>query len=878
MSIDADAPMARHGRRARAARLLPIAGILAPLAAFAILAVVGASSAAASPGVTCGVSSGTVVVTVAGGSASDALVVTTTGGDFVVDFDGAQTCTSQTLSDSSSPTLQVKETPSAVTPTTFQPGTDAGIRFEGAAGAPTTFDLSAAPAATTIDAATGQATLGASATDTFSGINSYIGSSSGSTQFIAGAGGASFTGQGTDNLLSLSPAPASPTINAAAGTATIGTGTDTFTDVASFIGSNAGSTTFIAGTSSESFADLGSAGGDTVDFSGVATGPSTPLTVNLSGSVVNGQPTSSGVVGATTYSFSTGASNFSSFTGASTGSTRFFAGSSEGSFKGQGTANTLDLSAAPAPTTIDTSSGQATIETVVDTFTGFSTFVGSAGGSTEFIAGAGGTTFAGEGANNSLSIAPALASSTINVGAGTATIGTGTDTFTDVASFVGSNAGSTTFRPDSSTSCTFQGHGTGNTLDLSAAPAATTIDAATGQATLGASATDTFSGINSYIGSSSGSTQFIAGAGQSESFEDPGTIGEDSLDLSHVATNLSAPLTLNLTGGTIGGQPASTAVVGTTTYAFTAGDDFSSFVGSSTGNTDVVAGRASGFAFKGQGNGNTLDLSHTSAFVTLTLGQVGSQSTGGAGPLTLSGSISGVIGSSFGNHLDAGPGTVTLRGGSGADWLQAGSGTDTLDAGSGTATLVGGSGVDTMTGGTGSDTFIPGTGGGKISDTTGVGTLDFAQAKAAVRVNLGTKYTARNHAVLPALLATGGGGKPISLLGLTDLIGSPYRGDILRLGSHPGTITAGKGVGDQLVGSTAGSSTLRGGAGGDTFTSVGPNDHMYGGSGNDTFYADNGHKDFMNGGGGHNVAHIDCVDVLDKTFVKIQKVDKPKSC
>ena len=238
-----------------------------------------------------------------------------------------------------------------------------------------------------------------------------------------------------------------------------------------------------------------------------------------------------------------------------------------------------------------------------------------------------------------------------------------------------------------------------------------------------------------------------------------------------------------------------------------------------------------------------------------------------------------MISSPFGGHLVAGPGTETLRGAKGVDWLQAGSGTDTQDAGSGTAVLVGATGFDTMTGGKGSDTFIPGTGGGKFTDTQGVGTLDFAKATAAVRVNLGTtRYTTRTHVVLLAQLATGGGGKPITLVGLTDLIGSMHRGDILRLGTRSGTITAGNRAGDQLIASTAGGSTLHGGSGGDTFTSFGPNDHMYGAVGNDVFFANNGHKDYMNGGGGHTAAHVDCVDVRDKTFKKIQKGYAPAHC
>ncbi len=126
--------------------------------------------------------------------------------------------------------------------------------------------------------------------------------------------------------------------------------------------------------------------------------------------------------------------------------------------------------------------------------------------------------------------------------------------------------------------------------------------------------------------------------------------------------------------------------------------------------------------------------------------------------------------------------------------------------------------------------------------------------------------------------AKNGYGGTDSLSGIANVIGSNNNGDVIKLGTRPGTITAGNGSGDALVGSPGGSSRMIGGGGTDTFTSLGPNDHMIGGTGNDTFYANNGFKDFIVGGKGRNVAYVDGMDVKGKTYSHIQVVHRPRSC
>ena len=53
---------------------------------------------------------------------------------------------------------------------------------------------------------------------------------------------------------------------------------------------------------------------------------------------------------------------------------------------------------------------------------------------------------------------------------------------------------------------------------------------------------------------------------------------------------------------------------------------------------------------------------------------------------------------------------------------------------------------------------------------------------------------------------------------------------------------------------------------------------MIGGTGNGTFFANNGFKDYIVGGKGHNIAYVDCIDVKYKTYSHVQKVHRPSHC
>ena len=151
------------------------------------------------------------------------------------------------------------------------------------------------------------------------------------------------------------------------------------------------------------------------------------------------------------------------------------------------------------------------------TFTGVgslpTTFVGSSSGATTVYAGGtGGYSFTGQGTGNSLNLSAANSGITVSAASGTVSgLSSGTDTFSGIASFTGSSTGDTTFAAGPTGGYSFTGQGTGNSLNLSAAPTGTTVtlngDSTTSPGVvadldsgLGGSTSDLFSGIQSFNG------------------------------------------------------------------------------------------------------------------------------------------------------------------------------------------------------------------------------------------------------------------------------------------------------------------------------------------------------------------------------------------
>ncbi|NIJ19677.1 Ca2+-binding RTX toxin-like protein [Sphingomonas naasensis] len=133
------------------------------------------------------------------------------------------------------------------------------------------------------------------------------------------------------------------------------------------------------------------------------------------------------------------------------------------------------------------------------------------------------------------------------------------------------------------------------------------------------------------------------------------------------------------------------------------------------------------------------------------------------------------------DKLDGGSGDDVLVDGAGQDWLIGGNGADRATGGDGHDTLWGGDGGDLLNGGAGDDTIVGG---------AGIDTVSYADASAAVEINL---------SILEDQLTRGAGVD--TLVSIENIIGSGY-GDVL--------------AGD------AGANRLTGGGGGDRFVFEGP--------------------------------------------------------
>jgi hypothetical protein len=401
---------------------------------------------------------------------------------------------------------------------------------------------------------------------------------------------------------------------AATGDATIGVGSGTATlakgACASDVTPGAGAATLVA---------KGEASANALDLSG-APGP---LTVDASAQKVTGF--SSGNV--TELDFQ----SEGTIIGPSSGSTKFVAPTTSITFTGQGSGNALDLSALATSQstqgTVNVSGGPANTVAnntaaagaVTDTFSNVSSFTGPTTGHTTFLAAAtGGYTFTGQSSGNTLDLSASSSGGTIDAHAGTVTIGTATDTFGGIPTFVGPAVGSSKFVAAPSTNDMFTGRGNGNTfvaapsgndtfialgngntLDLSSLTAPTlnvsgseVVSTANNTATAGGN-TYTFSGISSFKGSSTGSTTFYAGTA-ADTFTGQGS--SNTLDFAFASGANTATLDAN----------AGTATLNATVEHFSG---IATLVGLAAGNTTFVPDTAGGQAFTGTGSGNTLDVS-----------------------------------------------------------------------------------------------------------------------------------------------------------------------------------------------------------------------------------------------------------------------------
>lgn len=291
-----------------------------------------------------------------------------------------------------------------------------------------------------------------------------------------------------------------------------------------------------------------------------------------------------------------------------------------------------------------------------------------------------------------------------------------------------------------------------------------------------------------------------------------------------------------------------------------------------SGNDLLYAGTGSDWMIGGAGT-DTFDYSRSTAAVILNL-TTGTASGGWAAGDTLSGAEY-LIGSAYNDSITGDANTNSLLGGLGNDTLRGEGGRDTIDGGDGNDSLYGGAdndrltdllganklfgeaGNDTLTGGVGADSLDGGDGddtleGGAGADTLvgglGIDTLTYANATAAVNVNLKASTGAGAEAA---------GDKPS---GIEKLIGSSFN-DTLTGGTASETIDGGNG--NNTINGDAGADSLKGGSGLDTMNGGAGNDTLDGGSGNDSLRG-GADADSIDGGTGDDLLFGDAgADTFD---------------
>ncbi len=730
---------------------------------------------------------------------------------------------------------------------TFTVGTGS-YTFTGGGGSDTA-TFASVQSGITVNVTTATASVtGASVNDSLTGIRTFVGSSGGGNVFKGGSsGGYTFTGGGfSGNVLDLSGVSGAATgaaFDLVNGTVTLpgGGGTDFFDGIQSFVGTAYADTFTMA---LGSFSITGNGGNDTLDFTTIGTA----VTVNVATNP--GTATGGGVNDSFT--------GITSVIGPSAGGSTFKAGSTGGfTFTGRGSGNTLDFSQVPngaGGVLVDVVTGQATPNGGSnDTFSDMAAFTGSPNNDT-FVMGAGTYAVHGGGGADTFdaSAGPAGLTFTLTANPGTV-VGTGwNDTLVGVQALVGASAGTSTFVASSGSGYSFTGQGTGNVLDLSAAPAGIAVDDSSVPGMvhgLAGGGTDTFTDIGTFTGSTLGGTSFTAPVLGGVTFTGQG-LG-NSLNLSGAPSGI----TVNVTGAqpTITGLPlANDNITGIT-----------GFTGSSGGGTTFIAGSAAGYSFIGLGSGNTLSLA------AVTAGGPGATIDAHGGQVTLPGGsdvtsgIQNFIGTPNNDLFVAGTGNLTFTGGGGIDTIsfqyaptgvnvnlsngQIGGGFGGVDTVSGIQNVIGSPFNDIIegnlqpsifSGGGGNNTFVLVGGNDLVNGGTGTDTVDLSQTQSTVSIDLNDPY----------FQDTGGAGSVLLVPGtIQNVVASPFGTRVLG-GLATGTLNGGSGT--DYLDAGAGNYTLNAGSGTDTLVAGSGNDVLNGGSGTDVFVPGSGTV-AINGGTGN---------------------------
>ncbi len=462
----------------------------------------------------------------------------------------------------------------------------------------------------------------------------------------------------------------------------------------------------------------------------------------------------------------------------------------------------------------------------VDTYSGFSAYVGTNNGDTITLSTGTDTVTGGTGAD------------LVNANTGTHVLngGTGTDTlsFAAATGAVVLNLATTTAQNS--------GYGTYTITALS-------VENVTGSAN-----NDTITGdANANILLGGGGDDTLVGAAGNDTLDGEG--GTNTVSYGYTGTAVVANM------GTVDGSGYYTVTLGAESdkvkniATFIAGTGNDTITGDN--NANVIYGGTGADTLTGGAGNDTL------------YGEAGvNVLSGGANDDTLIGGDSGntLSGNDGNDVITGGTGTDTVDGGLGVDAMTGGGGTDTLtwqsltggnaiirldlgnatdyqgsvDTYSGFSAYVGtnngdtitlSAGTDTVTGGTGADLINANTGTHVLNGGTGIDTLSFAAATGAVVLNLATT-TAQN---------SGYGTYTITALSVENVTGS----------GNNDTITGN--TGNNILRAGAGTNILDGGAGNDTlYGDTGTNNILNGGANNDTIFGGTG-ADTIDGGLGADV-------------------------
>jgi len=630
---------------------------------------------------------------------------------------------------------------------------------------------------------------GSALNDRLSGIENIIGSSNNDT-FFADVAANSFIGGAGNDIVSYFHGPAM-TINlkSASGSTGFAAG-DIFSSIETVIGST-GDDTFIGGTNAGSATMMGGGGNDWVSYAGQASAVVDLYTTSQNGgSALNDR-----------------LSGIENIIGSSNNDT-FFADIAANSFIGgagndivsysHGTAMTINLKSASGSTGFATG----------DTYSGIETVIGSTGDDT-FIGGtnAGSATMMGGGGNDWISYA-GLGAATVDLYTTSQNSGSAAnDRLSGIENIIGSSSNdvfyadgvANSFIGGAGDDIVSYAHGTGMTINL---------NGPTGSS--GFAAGDTYAGIETVIGSS-GNDTFIGGTVAGSAVMDSGG-GSDWITYSG-----QAKAVVNLATGTNAGSAAYDHLV-----------NIENIIASNFGDTLTGDGQANSF-ISGTGadtidGGAGIDTIDFRADVNIhTINLATNVNRGGTADHDILSNIEEIYGGNQGDTITGNSGsTTTIHGGTGNDLFFGGSAADYFDGGGGANTVSydndpSGAGltislsntanssgyakgdrytnINTIVGTRFDDTFIGGTSNGStMNGAAGSNWISYAGLGAAT-LSLGGGTNA-------------GSAQFDKLLNIDNIIGSDHA-DVLTGNTHANIINAG--LGDDTIFGSGGGDTIDGG-------------------------------------------------------------------